>query len=341
MAFTLAGLAHELNATLKGEGGVLVNSVASLENAKKGNVSFCNQKKYIAQLQNTRASAVILSENLAQHCPTHALIHPNPYAAYAKAVQLLHPFQAPFSGVHSSVESLSPVPSDVAIDAFVKIGKNVRIGKNVTIFSGCCIADHVKIGDGSILYPNVSIYADCILGNRVIIHSGAVIGADGFGFAPDGKDWLKICQMGAVEIGDDVEIGANTTIDRGTLGNTTIARGCKIDNLVHIAHNCQIGENTVMAACTGIAGSVKIGKHCMLGGAAMVSGHLEIGDDVVISGGSLVMKSILKPGRYTSVFPLDTHQNWVENAAHIRRLDKWMQKIKNLEKHWTDFFKKQ
>ncbi len=332
MAFSLATLAERLNASFQGEGGVVLSSVADLKKAQKENLSFCNHPKFIPLLEKTQAGAVIVAGDLLPFCPTNALIHPNPYAAYARAAQWLHPFKAPFSGVHHQVESLSPLPDDIAIDAFTRIGKNVRLGSNVVIFSGCTIGEGTSIGDDTVIYPNVVIYPHCIIGSRVVLHSGAVIGADGFGFAPENEGWIKIPQKGAVVIGDDVEIGANSTIDRGTLENTVIEKGCKIDNLVHIAHNCTIGENTVMAACTGVAGSVKIGKHCMLGGAAMISGHLELGDNVVVSGGSLVMKSIPTSGRYTSVFPLDTHANWIQNAAHIRHLKQLNQRVKQLEK---------
>lgn len=337
---TLFELARHLNAVLEGDCDVVVTRTASLESAQPGDLAFCNQRKLAQLLTKTKASAVIISEDLKAFCSTNAIIGNNPYALYAKAAQFLNPPVVPFEGVHSSVLSESELPSDIAVDAFVKIGKNVRLGENVAIFSGCVIADNVQIDDGCVLYPNVVVYKNCILGKRCILHAGAVIGADGFGFAPEGASWVKIPQLGAVVLGDDVEIGANSTIDCGTFENTTIASGCKIDNLVHIAHNCHIGENTVMAACTGVAGSVTMGKHCMLGGAAMVSGHLCLGDNVVISGGSLVMKSITKPGRYTSVFPLDSHENWIENAAHIRRLDRLAQKIKRLEKNLEELAKK-
>lgn len=172
----------------------------------------------------------------------------------------------------------------------------------------------------------------CRLGKRAILHSGAVIGGDGFGFAPEGRQWLKIPQLGSVRIGDDVEIGSNTTVDRGALDDTVIGDGCKIDNLVQVGHNCNIGPHSVLAGCTGIAGSVTLGEHCIVGGAGMISGHVTLAPGTTISGGSLVMKSIAQPGLYTSVFPLDTHDEWVRNAAHIRRLSRLAERVSDIEK---------
>ncbi|MGB8882476.1 MAG: UDP-3-O-(3-hydroxymyristoyl)glucosamine N-acyltransferase, partial [Azonexus sp.] len=189
-----------------------------------------------------------------------------------------------------------------------------------------------SIGAGSVLYPRVTIYHGCRVGQRAILHSGAVIGADGFGFAPEGKNWIKIPQIGGVTIGDDVEIGANTTVDRGALDDTVIGDGCKIDNLVQIAHNCSIGAHSVLAGCAGLAGSVTLGEQCIVGGGGMISGHVTLAPGTTLSGGSLVMKSITKAGRYTSVFPIDTHDEWLHNASHIRRLSRLAERISELEK---------
>jgi UDP-3-O-[3-hydroxymyristoyl] glucosamine N-acyltransferase len=256
----------------------------------------------------------------------------NPYAYYARVASLLNPVTQGFSGIHPSAVVSSALSASVAVGSHVSIGKEVTLGERVVIHPGCVIGDEVVIGDDSVLYPNVTIYHGCHIGKRAIIHSGAVIGADGFGFAPDGRDWIKIPQIGAVVIGDDVEIGANTTVDRGALDDTVIGDGCKIDNLVQIAHNCNIGAYSVLAGCTGIAGSVTLGEHCIVGGAGMISGHVTLAPGTTISGGSLVMKNITQPGLYTSVFPIDSHDEWVRNAAHIRRLSHLAERVSELEK---------
>ena len=224
------------------------------------------------------------------------------------------------------------MPASVSIGAQVSVGQGVSIGENVVIHPGCVIGDGVTLGADTVLYPNVTVYAGCQLGQRVIVHSGTVIGADGFGFAPDGGRWLKIPQIGRVIIGDDVEIGANTSIDRGALDDTIIGNGCKLDNQIQIGHNCVIGEHSVIAGCVGIAGSTRLGKGCMLGGAAMILGHLEIADGTIISPGSMVMKSITKAGKYTALFPLEEHGNWLRNAAHVRQLASLAERVRELEK---------
>jgi len=202
----------------------------------------------------------------------------------------------------------------------------------VTIHPGCVIGDGVSIGDDSIVYPNVVVYHDCVIGRRAIIHAGAIIGADGFGFAKDGERWVKIPQIGRVVIGDDVEIGANTSIDRGALDDTVIADGVKLDNQIQVGHNVQLGEHTALAGCVGIAGSTRIGKRCTVGGAGMIIGHLELADDVHVSAGTMVTRSLRRPGQYTSIFPLEEHQEWLHNAAQIKRLAKLADRVAELEK---------
>jgi UDP-3-O-[3-hydroxymyristoyl] glucosamine N-acyltransferase len=232
-------------------------------------------------------------------------------------------------------EIAAQLGGDVLGDKQTRISRVAALGsagEGVVINAGCVIGDGAAIGDGAVLYPRVTVYHHCQIGQRCIIHAGAVIGADGFGFAPDGQDWVKIPQIGRVLIGNDVEIGANTTIDRGALDDTIIEDGCKLDNLVHIGHNCVIGRNSVIAGCVGIAGSTVFGEHCIVGGAGMISGHLNIVAGTTISGGSTLMKSIAKPGVYTSVFPIDTHEEWLRNASHLRRLSKLADRIADLEK---------
>ena len=333
ISFTLAEIAAQLGGDLLGDGDIRIFQVSTLAAAGEGEIAFLANRKYRSQLQTTRAAAVLLSPADAAGYAGACIVTANPYAYYARVASLLNPLQAGFCGVHPSAAVDSVVPESVSIGAQVCIGRDVELGDNVVIHAGCVIGDGVRIGAGSMLYPNVTVYHGCVLGERVIVHSGAVIGADGFGFAPEGKSWVKIPQIGIVRIGNDVEIGANTTIDRGALEDTLIGDGCKIDNLVQIAHNCRIGPNSVLAGCVGVAGSVTMGEHCVVGGAGMVTGHLSLAEGTTISAGSLVMKSITEPGqRLTGVFPLDTHDDWVHNAAHIRRLGKLADRVSELEK---------
>jgi UDP-3-O-[3-hydroxymyristoyl] glucosamine N-acyltransferase len=226
-------------------------------------------------------------------------------------------------------------PAQVAASAeireFVSIGAGAVIGERVLLMAGAVVEAGAVIGDDCVLHPRVVVHHGCVVGARCILHAGAVIGADGFGNAWAGDHWEKIPQIGRAVLGDDVEIGANTTIDRGALADTVIERGVRLDNLIHIAHNCRVGAHTAMAACVGVAGSTSIGANCMIGGAAMISGHLKIGDRVHISGGTLVAKNLDKPGQYTAVYPLATHKEWLGNAAHVRQLGKLAARVKQLE----------
>ena len=223
-------------------------------------------------------------------------------------------------------------PASASIGEHVVVGAGVQIGENVTLYPGCVIGDYVSIGDDSIIYPNVVIYRDCVIGKRAVIQAGAIIGGDGFGFAKDGECWVKIPQIGRVVIGDDVEVGANTSIDRGALDDTVIGNGVKLDNQIQIAHNVMIGEHSAMAGCVGVAGSTKIGRRCTVGGAGMIIGHLELADDVHISAGSMVTKSLRRAGQYTGIFPLEAHDAWLHNAAQIKRLAKLADRVADLEK---------
>ncbi|MFN4325981.1 MAG: UDP-3-O-(3-hydroxymyristoyl)glucosamine N-acyltransferase [Azonexus sp.] len=332
LSFTLAEIAAQLGGDVLGDAQTRISGVASLASAAAGDIAFLSNPKLRSQLAACRASAVILRPEAAADFSGPRIVTANPYAYYARVATLLNPFEAGFGGVHPSAVLESEVPAGTAVGPHVFIGKNVTLGEGVVIAAGCFIGDGVSIGDGSILYPRVTIYHGCRIGQRCILHAGAVIGADGFGFAPDGQDWVKIPQLGRAVIGNDVEIGANTTVDRGALDDTIVEDGCKLDNLVHIGHNCIIGRNSVMAGCAGIAGSTVFGEHCIVGGAGMVSGHLNIVAGTTISGGSTLMKSIAKPGVYTSVFPIDTHEDWLRNASHLRRLSKLADRISELEK---------
>ena len=332
LSFTLAEIAAQLGGDVLGDAQTPISRVASLTAAGEGDIAFLTNPKFRGQLATCGASAVILRADAAADFSGARIVTANPYAYYARVATLLNPYEAGFSGVHPSAVLESEVPAGTTVGPHVSIGKNVTLGKGVVISAGCVIGDGVSIGDASVLYPRVTVYHDCQIGQRCIIHAGAVIGADGFGFAPDGQDCVKIPQIGRVLIGNDVEIGANTTVDRGALDDTIIEDGCKLDNLVHIGHNCVIGKNSVIAGCAGIAGSTVFGEHCIVGGAGMVSGHLNIVAGTTISGGSTLMKSIAKPGVYTSVFPIDTHEEWLRNASHLRRLSKLADRISELEK---------
>lgn len=333
---SLQEIAAQLGGDILGDGQTRVSQVATLASARPGQIAFLANPKYRAQLSGTRASAVILAPDAADDTDLPRLLTPNPYAYYARLAAMLNPPPALPAGIAATAVCESAIPASVAVGPGVHVGKNVDIGENVILHAGCVIGDGVKIGAGSRLYPNVSVYHGCSLGRNVIIHSGTVIGADGFGFAPEGGKWLKIPQIGGVVIGDDVEIGANTTVDRGALDDTVIGEGCKIDNQVQIAHNCVIGDYTVIAGCAGIAGSTRIGARCQIGGAAMIIGHLEIAAGSVISAGTMVMKSIRKAGRYTAVYPLAEHDDWIHNAAHLRQLNKLAERIARLEKELSN-----
>jgi UDP-3-O-[3-hydroxymyristoyl] glucosamine N-acyltransferase len=332
-SYSLADIAAQLGGDVLGDGQTRISQVATLASAGEGDIAFLANRKYRSQLQTTGAAAVILAPDAADGFAGPRIVTANPYAYYARVATLLNPSPAVANSVHPTAVSESSIHASVFVGAHVCIGKDVSIGEGSRIHSGCVIGDGVSIGEGSVLYPNVSIYQGCRIGKRAILHAGVVIGADGFGFAPDGKEWVKIPQIGVVDIGDDVEIGANTTIDRGALDDTIIGEGCKIDNLVMIGHNCNIGPYSVIAGCTGMAGSTTLGEHCILGGASMISGHLSLAPNTTISGASTVMRSIVEPGGvYASVFPLDSYEHWMRNASHIRRLSKLAERVSELEK---------
>ena len=321
-----------LGGVVHGDGSLIVSQVGSLVSAGAGQIAFLAHPKYRALLQRTKAAAVIVPPQFAADSELPRIVHPNAYAYYARVAALLNPPARRRPGVQPGAVVHSPLPPSASVGENVVVGERVSLGENVTLHPGCVIGDGVTIGDDSLLYANVVIYHDCVIGRRAIIHSGAVIGADGFGFAKEGERWIKIPQIGRVVIGDDVEIGANTSIDRGALDDTLIGDGVKLDNQIQIAHNCSIGEHVAMAGCVGIAGSTRIGRRCTIGGAGMISGHLELGDDVHVSGGTLVGKSLHRPGQYTGVFPLDDHAQWLQNAAQLRRLAKLAERVGELEK---------
>jgi len=313
---------------------IKVNRVASIANAQQGHITFLRDSKYLSDLAMTKASAVVLSpENQTlTHLPR--IVTENPYVYFARVSELLNPVEVYEGGIHHSavVDSSVQVPATCHVSPNVVIAADVILGENVVIGNNCNISKGVVIGDNTTLQPNVTIYHDCVIGKHCIIAAGTVIGADGFGYANDDVRWVKIPQVGRVVIEDYVEIGANTTIDRGALDDTIIETGCKLDNLIHIGHNCRIGAHSVIAGCTGIAGSAIIGKRCKIGGAAMILGHLEIADEVTVSPGSMITRSLTKADTYTALMPFQTHEEWLKTAANIRRVGKVNDRLRELER---------
>lgn len=333
MSYTLQHLADLVKGEVAGDPEVQITSIGTLEKACQGQIGFLINSKYQATLATTQASAVILSSDSLESCHTNAILVKNPHAAYAKIAMLLHPPTKPASGVHTTavVEAQASIASDAWIGPNTYIGKNVRIGQGVQIHAGTVVEQDVTIGDGSVLLANVTISRECQLGERVLIHPGVVIGADGFGQANDDGRWIKVPQIGRVIIGDDVEVGANTTIDRGSIEDTRIGEGVKLDNLIQIAHNVEIGAHTVIASSTAIAGSTKIGRHCMIAGAVGIVGHIEIADNVTILGMSMVSKSITQAGVYGGSIPATDNRTWAKQLANMRHLGDILKRVKKLE----------
>ncbi|BCF96898.1 UDP-3-O-acylglucosamine N-acyltransferase [Paraburkholderia sp. PGU19] len=347
MAFTLEEIVQQFGGEIVGDRAHRVGNLAPLDQAGPDQLAFLANPKYLAQVETTRAGAVLINEADLEKVTTrdgrNFIVTPNPYAYFARLAQAFIDMASPKAkpGVHpgatidpsAQIAASAVIGPNVTVEAGVSIGENVRLDANVFVGRG------TQIAAGSHLYPNVAVYHGCKIGERAIIHAGAVIGSDGFGFAPDfvGEgdartgSWVKIPQVGGVSIGPDVEIGANTTIDRGAMADTVIEECVKIDNLVQIGHNCKIGAYTVIAGCAGIAGSTTIGRHCMIGGAVGIAGHVTLADYVIVTAQSGVSKSLLKPGMYTSAFPAVNHADWNKSAALMRNLDKLRDRIKALE----------
>jgi UDP-3-O-[3-hydroxymyristoyl] glucosamine N-acyltransferase len=335
----VADIATAIGADVHGDGERLIESIASLESAGAGAISFLSQPKLRALLDSTQAGAVIVRAELADTVLARgasALVVADPYLAFARltrwwAVRLR---AAPPAGVHPSayVAPGVQVHPSASIGPMAVVEAHAVIGEHVIIGAHCVVGEAARVGEGTRLNARATLGMGCRIGARGVLHSGCVVGADGFGFAPSQGRWEKIEQLGAVWIGDDVEIGANTCVDRGALDDTVIEDGVKLDNLIQIAHNVHIGAHTAMAGCVGVAGSAKIGRHCTFGGAAMILGHLQIADHVHISAASVVMSSILKPGQYSGVFPIDENGNWEKNAATLRQLHTLRARLRALEK---------
>ena len=336
--YTLEYIARYLGAELLLKPGAqsdeIISGLTTLESGVAGKIAFLSNSKYVKHLESTQVSAVILSQDFIQNSPVSVLVMNNPYLGFAKVAALFQKQLDDPIGVHplAVVDPSAEIDPTASIGPGVVIGARVKIAQSVIIRASCVVMDDASVGEHSVLYPRVTIYPDVQIGARCIIHSGAVLGSDGFGLANDQGRWIKIPQLGIVKVLDDVEIGANTTIDRGALGNTQIGYGVKIDNQVHIAHNVIIGDHTAIAGHVGIAGSVEIGKHCMIGGASGISGHIKIVDQVNFAAHSSVTRSIDKPGTYVSIIPVCEQRVWHKNVARFYKLDELARRLKQCEK---------
>lgn len=334
MSFTLAELAQATGAQLHGDPGLVLDGVGTLSGAGPRQISFLSNSHYRHQLGETRAGAVILSADDVAACPVACLIARNPHLAYAKVAALYEPRPARRQGVHprACVDPAAEVHASAWIGPLAVIEAGAQIGAGADIGPGCVVGERSSIGEDTRLVANVTVMHDCVIGRRVLVQPGAVIGADGFGFANDAGAWVKIAQLGRVVIGDDVEIGANTAVDRGALEDTVIEDGVKLDNLIQIAHNVHIGAHSAMAGCVGIAGSSTVGRYCTLGGGVGLAGHLSLGDNVHVTGMSLVTKSLPEPGVYSSGLAVEPSRIWNRISARLRRLDELFRRLSALEK---------
>lgn len=340
--WTLQSLADRIGADLEGDGELEIVGINTLQQAQSTELSFLANPSYQRYLDGTQAAAVILKPALASRYGGNKLLSDNPYLAYARLSALFDPAPTSIAGVHPSavVDESATLGDGVSIAANVNIDAGVVIGAHTSIGAGCYIGANTVIGERSKLYPNVTLYHGVSLGDQVTLHSGCVVGADGFGFAPSSEGWVKVHQIGGVVIGDKVEVGACTTIDRGALDDTVIGNGVIIDNKVQIAHNVKIGENTAIAGCTGIAGSTTIGRNCTIAGAASIIGHLTIADGVHISVDTLVNKSITEPGSYSSGTVAAPTKIWRKNAVRFGQLDQMATRLSALEKQLSSSDKK-
>jgi UDP-3-O-[3-hydroxymyristoyl] glucosamine N-acyltransferase len=329
---SLGELAVRFGCTLKGDPDLRVSRVAALENADGASVTFLANPRYRRYLKQTRAGVVVLDPKLADECPGNALLAKNPYATYARIAALLYPPPVAPPGRHATavVDASAQIEPSASIGPHVVIGAQTRIGARASIGPGCVVLAGATIGADTRLTANVTICQGVSIGMRCVLHPSVVIGADGFGLAPDQGEWLKVPQVGSVRIGNDVEIGAGTTIDRGAIEDTVIGDGVKLDNQIQVGHNVRIGEHTAIAGCAGISGSAVIGKRCMIGGQVGIAGHLTICDDVVVTGQSLVSGSILKPGYYSSAISVDETPRFRKNAARFRQLDEFVRETRKL-----------
>ena len=333
-SYSLREIARRFGGEIAGDPAVAVRQVATLESAAPDGIAFLANARYLPQLKATRAGAVIVGESGRNATRLPRIVCANPYAYFARVSALFNPAPRARPGAHATavIDRSARVAGDAEIGPCAVIGRGAVIGAGSVIGAGCFIGDGVEIGPGTRLYPNATVYHGCVIGDRVILHSGVVIGADGFGIAMDEGRWRKVPQIGRVVVGNDVEIGANTTVDRGALDDTVIEEGVKLDNQIQVGHNVRIGAHTAIAACAGIAGSAKIGRNCRIGGASGIAGHITIADGVEISTYTLITKSIDRPGTYTGAYAFEPHRDWLRNAAQLRHLAELARRVRELEK---------
>ena len=323
-----------MGATLYGDGELIITGVASMTSAKQGQITFLSDKKFQNNLSSCDASAVVMTEDSLKYWSGAALIVKDPYLCYAKLAQILDTTPLPAKDIADSavIDSTAQLGNNVAIGANAVIESGVVLGDNCIIGAGCFIGKDTIIGAGTKLWSNISIYHNCVVGENCLIQSGTVIGSDGFGYANDKGKWIKIPQLGRVVIGNNVEIGASTTIDRGALDDTVIGNGVIIDNQCQIAHNDIIGDHTAVAGGVIMAGSLTIGRHCLIGGASVINGHMEICDQVTVTGMGMVMRPITEPGVYSSGIPLQQNKVWRKTASLVLHIDEMNKRLKALEK---------
>ncbi|UCE89039.1 MAG: UDP-3-O-(3-hydroxymyristoyl)glucosamine N-acyltransferase [Pseudomonadota bacterium] len=340
MSVTLEELARRVGGEVQGDGECRIDSVGTLIGASAGQISFLSNVRYKRHLKDTQASAVIISPDdlAASEYTGNAIVSQDPYLAYAKVAVQLNPGPPARQGIHASavVDATAVVHESAWLGPNCVIEANALIGERVQIGAGSVVGEGTAIGADTVLLPNVTLCHGVKIGMRGRIHPGAVIGSDGFGIALDGGRWTKVPQLGSVQIGDDVEIGANTTVDRGAIDSTIIEDGAKLDNQIQIAHNVIVGAHTAIAGCVGIAGSTRIGKHCAIGGGVGIAGHLEIADHVTLTGGTTVLQSIRRSGVYSSGAPVETNQKWHRNYLRIKQLDEMARRLKELESRLLD-----
>lgn len=332
--YTLGDLAEQLGATLRGDAAQRVSGLATLQEAGPEQLTFLANAQYRKFLSSTRAGAVLLTRKDAEDFAGTALIVDDPYLAYARISHVFETRPRAGTGAHASaiIDPAAHIDPSASIGALAVIEAGAWIGPDVVIGAQCFVGARSRIGAGGRLAPRVTLCHDVWIGERVVIQPGAVIGGEGFGFANQQGSWEKIAQLGGVRIGDDVEIGANTTIDRGALSDTLIGNGVKLDNQIMIAHNVQVGDNTAMAGCTGISGSTKIGRNCMIAGGVGLVGHIEVCDNVFITGMTMVTRSITEPGSYSSGTAMQPAAEWRKSAARIRNLDDMARRLQQMEK---------
>ncbi len=332
MGLLLSQIAEKTASRLQGD-DVLIDNVADIAHAKDGQLAFYNNARYLQALKNTGASAVVLGEEARAHCPVSMLLTDNPRLVFARAAALLNPPPARRPGIAASavIDPSATLHESVSIGENAVIGAHCTLAEEVAVGAGCVLAEGVTIGKGTVIHANVTIQRDCTVGEQCIVHSGVVIGTDGFGFIRDGEGYFKVPQLGRVVIGNGVDIGANTTIDRGALLDTVIADGVKLDNQIQVAHNVEIGRNTVISAMTGVAGTTKIGRNCLIGGGVGIRDNIELADDVVVTGRTFVSSSLKQAGVYSSSVLVDTTRNWKKNVMRFKQLDQLAKRLKKIE----------